>query len=183
MKCKVEGCEREAMYQKQRVCQKHYFRKMRNGTYDKQEPKYRVGHTGGYIQVREPSHILANSRGYVYEHRYIYYEKVSKEITRCEMCGVSIGWGNAHIDHKDENRKNNNPENLRPLCSNCNTRRNRDNTKDGQQFTHNGKTQNAGAWAKEKGVDVNRATIIGRRKRGMTDEDCLFSEKITHKQK
>ena len=181
MKCKIDGCNREAMYKKQEVCQKHYFRKMRYGTYELMKPKYRVSHSEGYIQIKEPNHILANSRGYVYEHRYIYYEQVSKEITECEMCGTSIGWGNAHIDHIDENRKNNSPKNLRPLCNGCNTWRNRDSKKEGQQFTYNGITQNAGAWAKESFVKVCGNTIIRRRKNGMSDKDCLLAPKITHK--
>jgi len=121
MQCKIDGCDRESMYKKQQVCQKHYFRYMRYGTYDTYTPKYRVGHSGGYIQLREPKHILANSRGYVYEHRFVYYEQISKNITACEMCGKDIGWGNAHIDHIDENRKNNDKSNLRALCNPCNT--------------------------------------------------------------
>jgi len=183
MNCKIDGCDRDAMYQKQQVCQKHYFRKMRYGSYELVKPQYKVGHSCGYIQVREPSHILANSRGYVYEHRFVYYEQVSKEINSCDMCGISIGWGDAHIDHIDHNRKNNNPSNLRPLCNGCNTWRDRDSTKDGQQFTYEGKTQNAGAWAKEDSVEVCRNTILRRRNMGMSDEDALFSKKITHNKK
>lgn len=34
MKCKIDGCNREAMYKADCVCQMHYFRFMRNGTYD-----------------------------------------------------------------------------------------------------------------------------------------------------
>ena len=116
----------------------------------------------------------------MYEHRFVYYEQVSKDISACELCGTSIGWGNVHIDHIDENRKNNIPTNLRPLCSQCNTSRNRDTTREGQQFTYQGKTQNAGAWAKEDFIKVNRGTIINRRKKGMTDEECLTARKITH---
>ncbi len=184
-KCKIDKCNRKATYKKQQVCQKHYFRKMRYGTYEltATAPKYRVGHSGGYLQVLEPDHVLASERGYVYEHRFVYYEQVSKTISECALCRKAIDWDSVHIDHIDENRKNNSPKNLRALCNACNVWRNRDHTKIGQQFTYLGKTQNAGAWAKEDFIKVNRNTITRRRRKGMTDKECLTAEKITHKEK
>jgi len=182
VKCKIEGCDRDVMYKAQQVCQKHYFRKMRYGTYELLKPKYRLGHSEGYIKLKEPSHILADKVGYVYEHRFVYYEQVNKEVTECELCGIRVGWGNVHIDHIDKNRKNNLPSNLRPLCNGCNTHRDRDTSKEGQQFTYQGKTQNARAWAKEDFVKVSRTTIIHRRNRGYADEDAITAKKITHKE-
>ena len=34
MKCKIDGCTQNARYKKDQVCQKHYFRFMRYGTYE-----------------------------------------------------------------------------------------------------------------------------------------------------
>ena len=50
----------------------------------------------------------------------LFDEKIKEE--RCESCGLS-DWLNKKIslevDHKDGNRDNNNPSNLRTLCANC----------------------------------------------------------------
>jgi len=156
---------------------------MRNGSYEK-ELKYKTDHSGGYVLVWSPNHILADKKGYVYEHRFVYYEQVSKEVSNCEICDKEIGWGNVHIDHIDENRKNNSPENLRPLCNGCNVSRNRDYTKQTKHFiTYNGEKKSAKEWSDDDRVYVSRTCILQRLKRGMSAEEILFSEKKTHKRR
>lgn len=171
----------DSMYEKQQVCQKHYFRFMRKGHYSLKTPKYRLGHSGGYIQLKEPNHPLASKGGYVYEHRLIYYEKISKEVSSCQICEKPVSWNNVHIDHIDENRRNNSMENLRALCNGCNVSRNRDFTKQAKYFiTYDGETKTARQWAEDDRVNVSRTCILQRIKRGMTDKDALFAKKITH---
>ena len=85
MKCKVDGCERNADYQSQQVCQKHYFRFMRNGHYDlktvdernpyNRSRKYRTQNPAGYQKIYEPNHPLAQKGGDVYEHRFVEFDQ------------------------------------------------------------------------------------------------------------
>ena len=75
MKCHVDGCDRDAMYTKQAVCQKHYFRFMRNGTYGLLPKKHHYKDARGYERVIEPDHPLADSTGAVWLHRRIVYAK------------------------------------------------------------------------------------------------------------
>ena len=39
MKCRAEGCENDAVYKKEQLCQKHYFRQKRYGTTELTRPK------------------------------------------------------------------------------------------------------------------------------------------------
>ena len=50
-------------------------------------------------------------------------------------------------------------------------------------ITWNGETKTPNEWANDDRVNVSRGAIVHRLKRGMSVEDALFSEKITHKQK
>lgn len=190
MKCHVDECGREAMYRKQRVCQKHYVRYWRNGTYGlKAEKKHGKGRTrkprytnpAGYILIDMPGHALSGRRGYVYEHRYVYYEQVSRAPSECAMCGSAISWDVLHIDHIDCNKANNSPANLRAVCRACNVFRGHSPTSMGKHlFTADGRTMTASAWARVPGVLVSAQTIVRRRQMGMSDYDCIFAPRITH---
>ena len=121
--CCVDGCDREVMYKADKLCQKHYFRNMRNGTFDIiRTNKYRIFTPNGYSKVYEPSCELVNHNGYVFEHRLVYW-KNKQNVSNCEICNKEISWETVHIDHKDNNRLNNDISNLRPLCNGCNTQR------------------------------------------------------------
>ena len=182
MKCKIEGCEVDAMYKVQRVCQKHYFRFMRYGTYEltAKPAKYRRSNPVGYQALHEPEHPLCDKSGYVYEHRFVYFNH-HKEVSRCALCGGGISWGDCHIDHIDCDVTNNAIENLRPTCSACNTFRGHDSLSMGSGFfTAIGKTLTASAWARLDGVEVSCGTIKNRRASGMSDHDCIFAPRKTH---
>ncbi len=186
MKCKIEGCDSECRYMEQQVCQKHYFRMMRYGTYElikKGKRKSRSQNARGYQMLHMPEHPLAMANGCVYEHRAVIYAKYGEKLPDCEICGKPLNWLNAHIDHIDENVINNSESNLRPLCVGCNTRRSRPpehTRKDAVVITCFGETKTANEWARDKRVSVSNATISRRKRCGMTDYDCLFSPKITH---
>ena len=114
MKCKIDGCDRESMYTGKMLCQKHYFRIMRNGIPETvRKRNYRSRNAAGYQFVYEPNHPLAHSNGNVYEHRFVYYNQKNSNPTICEMCSKEINWGNLHIDHIDCDVTNNKVENLR----------------------------------------------------------------------
>lgn len=187
MKCSVSGCQKESQYKKRGICQMHYFRHMRTGSYDLQERTLKKEHItpNGYSKIRRVGHPLAID-GYVYKHRFIAYLKYGGVISSCAMCGADIGWDSCHIDHIDCNRLNNSPENLRPLCNSCNTRRGR---KPEHEYDHcmglefNGEIKSASEWEKDHRVKVSASCIRQRKRRGMSDVDALFSEKKTHKSK
>ncbi len=190
MTCKIEGCDRYADYKAQQVCQKHYFRFMRYGTYDlsrKVHPNgstrvYRRTTPNGYEKLYEPEHQLANSDGYVYEHRKVFFEQIDSNPDSCEMCGNPVDWSTCHIDHKDNDKSHNLKENLRCLCRACNVFRAHTSTSMGARFlTHDGKTMTAGSWSRQPGVNVCGGTITRRKQMGMSDHQALFAEKGTHK--
>lgn len=183
MKCHIDGCDRDATYKSQRVCQKHYFRFMRNGHYERKiKRKYRISNPAGYQKLYEPCHPLACSDGYVYEHRFVYYSEISKTVSKCALCGESINWDNCHIDHIDEDVSNNKKSNLRATCRSCNVFMGHSSESMGKEFiTIDGITKSASAWAREDGVNITCATIRRRKRSGMSDYDSVFAEKVTHK--
>jgi hypothetical protein len=183
MKCKVDGCKSDLMYVEQKVCQKHYFRFMRNGSYDlKRSKKYRYQNPAGYELINEPNHPLSGKNGYVYEHRFVYYNEVNAEPYRCELCEDSINWSNLHIDHIDNDVSNNKKENLRALCRVCNTFRGHTAESLGKDiFEINGRRLTAFAWARQPDVIVSGATILRRRRLlNMSDYDCVYAPRVTH---
>lgn len=195
MKCKVADCNRDAMYKSVCMCQKHYFRVMRNGTLElKRDKKIRtLGYSReykhqmpgrGYIRCYEPNHKLADTQGYVSEHRLIAYDKYGDSLPNCELCDKPLDWDNVHIDHKDNIAYNNTPSNIRPLCRICNTRRNRRKecfSANNYKLTFNGITQTPEEWSRSGSVFVTGSTIRRRLKLGMSEHDALFSAKKTHK--
>lgn len=180
MKCKIDGCEIKAMYKVKQLCQKHYFRVMRNGHSDllPKARKERSQNPAGYQKIFKPAHRLANSDGYVYEHRMLMYAKHGEHLPVCEMCGKEINWSSCHIDHIDENVKNNHIENLRPVCRGCNTSRTERRTI--KKYSYQGKYMSVTEMAKIDGVQVGRHHLKIRLDSGMKVEDALFRPNTTH---
>jgi len=181
MICAIDGCKNEATYKKDKVCQKHYFRKMRYGTYAlTRTRKYRIENPAGYQKLYEPTHILSDKDGYVYEHRMVYYNHNSN-ILECSLCNKQINWETLHIDHIDEDVTNNNLSNLRPLCSACNTFRGHNELSMGKTFIeYNGEKLTASQWSRKKDVQVSHATIKRRFDNGMSPYDCIYGQRKTH---
>ena len=63
-------------------------------------------------------------RGEVMEHRKVLYDAIGPGPHLCHWgCGKSLGWGGIGgiiVDHLDDDRLNNSPENLVPSCNHCN---------------------------------------------------------------
>lgn len=180
MKCKIDGCERDVMYKSQQVCQRHYFRFMRYGTYDltMHPAKYRISNPAGYQKIYVGSHELGVNNGYIYEHRKIVFDVYGFNLPPCEICGKETLWETCHIDHIDKDVTNNSIENLRPVCRGCNTSRTERSSI--EKYEIDGVSKSLTEWSKEDGVTVGRAQVLNRLKSGMTIEEALFSKNITH---
>lgn len=191
MKCKIDGCDRDCMYITQQVCQKHYFRMMRYGTYEltkRGKHKAFTKNAQGYVMCRDTTHPLVMKNGFVYEHRKVIYAKYGDQLPPCELCGKEVNWNTAHIDHKDEVVNHNEENNLRVLCNACNVMRSRvhipsHTRKTCHAITYHGETKTPAEWSRDPRVKIAGSTIISRLKKGMPVEQALFGEKATHRSK
>lgn len=186
MKCYVDGCERDAMYKIKKLCQKHYFRIMRNGTSDIKitQRKYRRINSAGYHLIHEKNHPLVNKDEYVYEHRYVIYNAKNGIAGNCELCGVKEDWATCHVDHIDNDKSNNKVENLRVCCRACNVMRGHSSKHNSfnsrYMLTVGDATMSADKWASMDGVLVCAATIKRRKDMGLSDFDAIFMKRKTH---
>lgn len=189
MKCKIDGCERDAMYKKKMVCQKHYFRFMRYGTYEltKKPRKYRYTHSSGYQLIYEPTHPLCNSTGYVYEHRKVVYGIYGDCIPNCQICGRNTSWEpyTTHVDHINRDKSDNRPSNLRVLCNACNSFRDNDFSNRVGVFTIDidGIKKTAYQWAATDGATHTGSSIKRRISKGIKPKEAVFGENKTHPKK
>lgn len=184
MECKIDGCNKSVMYPSRGICQMHYFRHMRTGSYELKERtrKPRLENPAGYQRVYEPGHPLADVHGYVYEHRLVMYQAVGDEVNICAICGKDISWATCHIDHIDEDVRNNTISNLRATCRGCNTARGRKQEHEydtAMAITLDGKTMTPTEWARQPNVPVTRRTIADRIKKGMSPREAIYTPSAT----
>lgn len=186
MDCIIDGCTRMAKYKNPAVCQTHYHRKYRTGTYDliERKARYRRSNAAGYQRLHEPLHPLANSDGYVYEHRMVFHDQKNSTPSECAMCGCSIEWSTLHIDHINEDVTDNSPDNLRAVCRGCNVMRGHTAESMGKWFlTVDGETRSATGWSRHPDCKVSPGTITRRMHSGMSHYDAVFAPKKTHTKK
>ncbi len=195
MQCSVEQCEKPVRYKAACLCQKHYFRQWRYGTTETklQTKKRDLGFTRqprvsmpvrGYQRLYLPDHPLADTQGYVAEHRKVVFDRIGHSLHSCELCGKPETWATVHIDHIDNNPRNNDPANLRPLCRPCNTFRDypeRHTMKGNHAIELDGVTLTANEWSRAGGGYLSHNAIVCRIKSGMTAEQALLTPKTTHK--
>jgi 5-methylcytosine-specific restriction endonuclease McrA len=188
MDCKAEGCGQPARYKEAGLCQKHYFRLRRYGTTDLVGPRKKGGvpttrtmrkeNAKGYQLIFDAEHPLAMKDGYVYEHRAVVYAAFGDTLPACEMCGAATDWETCHVDHRDEDVRNNEPGNLRPVCPGCNTSRTERSTI--PKFTLGELTLSLAEWAKQPGVTVGPRRLKARLDSGLSLEAVLYSPNLTH---
>lgn len=186
--CKIDNCDRISIYKKDDLCQMHYFRFMRNGTYDIVRKRlYRTSNPKGYQLLYEPTHVLSQKGGYVYEHRYILFNHSGFDLKQCCKCGKDWSWDDiygSHVDHIDDDVTNNNLNNLRTLCNACNTHRGKKpfHTRvDSTAVDYKGEVKTPTEWARESFVSVCGSTIRRRIRAGWSVKDSLTKPSKTYK--
>ena len=80
-------------------------------------------------------------------HRVTLYNRIGPGLHPCHWCGKEVEWTRGNngettlvVDHLDDNRQNNEPDNLVPSCNVCNLRRsNKMMIQDGELWTMRGR--------------------------------------------
>jgi hypothetical protein len=122
--CVVPDCTRIAVTKKQ-LCMACYHRQRRTGSLAWTRPMGQPSVTEkGYVTLWLPKHPLAKRKGgRVMEHRLVLYEKLGPGAHPCFWCGVVLEWKDIRVDHLNESKGDNYPDNLVASCNTCNRAR------------------------------------------------------------
>lgn len=130
--CEVNGCDKPSLSGSSQYCIMHYSRLRRSGTTDDRPLAFRYQGTSRYVSVTVgPDHPLAPpSRPWIYEHRKVLYEAIGPGPHPCHWCGAMVNWmdpieSKIEVDHLNQVRDDNRPENLVASCKSCNAARTR----------------------------------------------------------
>lgn len=119
--CDVDGCGKQARPGRQPICAMHYHRRYRTGSLDRDEPLGRWLNTSdGYYVTISAEHPLAGKGGVVREHRAVAYDTHGEGHHPCYWCGKVIDWTKICVDHLNNVRADNRPDNLVISCNGCN---------------------------------------------------------------
>ncbi|OKO98137.1 HNH endonuclease [Xenorhabdus eapokensis] len=181
--CQVEGCELKVRSRNSPYCEKHYMRMRRHGSTEKRSTlkQGKLQHSGGYLLIYAPDHPLKRKSCRVYEHRAVYYQHHGDGPFRCHWCESVVTWDDMHVDHLDDCKTNNIPENLVASCPTCNQKRGHHKVaramrlRSHRRYTVHGKTMCLNEWAGYLGLSF--ATLQWRLDRGWPIEK-VFSPRI-----
>lgn len=121
--CSVAECDGKATRRSSGMCEMHYTRLRRSGSVQVRMAAYRYVTASGYVKLLMPDHPLAEgSSGAVAEHRYVAYQKYGQAIC-CHWCSIRLSWKSAVVDHLNDIKSDNRPDNLVVACNNCNRAR------------------------------------------------------------
>jgi hypothetical protein len=156
--CIVEGCEKPIRSSKSIYCEMHYGRVRRGVRLDVASvPKGRYEYSQGYVVVLANTHPLADNRGRVYEHRKVFYDAHGEGPFRCHVCQAEVNWEGMHVDHLDDDPRNNVVQNLAPACPACNQWRGKDRravagSANAKPILAFGEDQTIAEWSRRYGV-------------------------------
>jgi hypothetical protein len=120
--CSIEGCERP--YHANGYCAAHARAARRYG--DPLVNRTPVAQPGRYRPATDHEHPLAGANGFVFEHRRVAYAKYGPGPQACHWCGKRVYWTREdgepilHVDHVNDVKDDNRPENLVTACAGCN---------------------------------------------------------------
>jgi hypothetical protein len=176
--CDVAGCDKLSRSPRSAYCEMHYARMYQRATLGLREPKATIDHSHGYVLVRAPDHPLCpQGQSYVYEHRKVFYDANGVGPFRCHVCSAPATWDSMHVDHLDDDPRNNELDNLSPACPTCNQWRARaaqaaaTRRAKGKFVTAFGEALCISEWARKVGLPVT--TLNRRIKDGWDAERAL----------
>ena len=156
--CAIEGCSKPA--RQRGYCGMHYLRMYRTGSFELVKPVEFREHSGGYLLEYAPDHPLTTKgQQRVYAHRKAMYDSRGSGPFPCHWCARTVTWETLHVDHLDDNKRNNEPDNLVPSCAVCNQQRGHHKQakkvrEKGVLITAFGRTMCRSEWAREIGISV-----------------------------
>lgn len=176
--CRVDGCGKPANRVGAGMCEMHYCRLRRIGSTEKPDVANGgpIEHSGGYLLVYAPDHPLRTGASpRVYEHRKVYYDAHGAGPFKCHVCASSLKWDSLHIDHLNDDVKDNRIENLAPACPACNTKRGQwkvaRHAREVNGLEWNGQKKTAQEWAAT--IGISRSALMWRLKRGWSVDRAL----------
>ncbi|MCG2586506.1 HNH endonuclease [Massilia sp. TS11] len=178
--CGVEGCGSEATRVGAGLCEAHYMRVRRHGD-SGIKSNLKPGlleHSGGYLLQHAPEHPLRRTWSRVYQHRVVYHAHHGDGPFACHWCGVQVTWNDMHVDHLDDDPKNNEIGNLVSSCPKCNQKRGlaklKATMKQKHGITVNGVTKTVIEWAATV-KHISRSGIAARLAAGWTPSDAIMT--------
>lgn len=166
--CTLDGCEKPCRSAGSIYCDMHYMRLRRSGSLDGMMRNAARGvweSSTGYLVESAPGHPLNKNKHGVYLHRRVFYDENGEGPFRCNWCSKWVTWKNMHVDHKDENRRNNDIANLAPACRRCNQHRSGEAARKtalskSPMLSLGSVTKTQAQWARELGI--TSASLIWR---------------------
>jgi hypothetical protein len=128
------------------------------------------------VILRKDNHPLS-IKNYVFEHRFVYYEKNGMGPHDCHWCGKPMAFKDMHVDHLNCKKQDNRIENLVSSCLLCNIGRGSEKRiishrlSVGRWICVDGENLVVSQWARKLGVPPQ--TITARLKRGWSEEEAV----------
>lgn len=122
--CTIPDCGQKA--HGKGLCMKHYKRLRDYGDPFHARPRKsgRKWEAHGYEMVRVAGHVLAKGRKnpIVGAHRLVLFNKIGPGEHSCAGCGCPLSWEDDTlcVNHLNEDKLDNRPDNLVPMCRECN---------------------------------------------------------------
>ena len=128
--CAFENCGKPATGPHAKYCKACVEQRRRTGGFSRKPHKGRTIRPNGYTTVVQLGHWLSDRHGRVYEHRLVLYNKCNGKDPCCFWCGSALRWKVSRlsadavvVDHLNEAKGDNRPDNLVPACIACNRAR------------------------------------------------------------
>lgn len=176
--CTAEGCEKPPRSRTSPYCEMHYCRLWKTGSLLSLgrviQPS--IEHERGYVLEYAPGHPIGRGRSHVYEHRRVFFDTHGEGPFECHVCEKEVTWSTMHVDHLDDDPKNNCIGNLAPACPRCNQARGYHKALPkirarGHQITAFGQTMCSSEWSRARVIP--RTTLMRRLADGWPPEEAL----------